>query len=615
MVWPVLFLALTMTVWAQTGSRYALVIGNGNYSNVGKLANPENDARDVAAALQRLGYQVDLRINLAYLPMIDAVDAYTAKLSARPQNEGFFWFAGHGIQIRDENYLLPVDVTVTSESRVQGTSYSLNRLLGAFDEAHNKVNIVIVDACRNNPLPATTRRSSTRGLAVINDVPADLFVMFSTAPGETAIDGQGKRNSPFAEAFLKNIESKEGLLYMAADVMRDTATLTENMQQPFFRGSIVSEKYYSLNRGGTPQAQAAPPAPRPAPQWGEEVIETGNLTVSTITAGTLEIRQGSEVIGSRSISAGARLPINNLAVGTYTVRIRYSGGRTEEKTITVKKDGTVAAAFDYQAPAVASGPTVSPPLAVTPQQTPASRPPERPVSDGFVRINGGTFMMGSPASEVGRDSDEVQHQVTVSSFYMGKYEVTQKEYAALMGTNPSNFKGDNLPVEKVSWFNAVEYCNARSRKEGLTPAYTVSGTNVTWNRSANGYRLPTEAEWEYACRAGTTTPYSSGSSVDAAGWYWNNSGRKTHPVGTKQANAWGLYDLHGNVWEWCWDWYGGYSSGSQTDPVGASSGTNRVVRGGSWDYDGQNLRSALRNNDTPSIRYNFLGFRLARPGL
>jgi len=234
---------------------------------------------------------------------------------------------------------------------------------------------------------------------------------------------------------------------------------------------------------------------------------------------------------------------------------------------------------------------------------------------GFVRIQGGTFTMGSPANEPYRKGDEgPQHQVTVGSFYMGKYEVTQKEYQEIMGTNPSNFKGDNLPVERVSWYDAIEYCNRRSQKEGLTPAYTINGNNVTWNRGANGYRLPTEAEWEYACRAGTTSAYNTGANIsDNTGWYYDNSGSKTHPVGQKPANVWGLYDMHGNVWEWCWDWYGNYSSGSQTDPVGASSGTSRVVRGGSWAGDAENVRSANRFSNSPGYRYFNLGFRLVRP--
>jgi formylglycine-generating enzyme required for sulfatase activity len=238
--------------------------------------------------------------------------------------------------------------------------------------------------------------------------------------------------------------------------------------------------------------------------------------------------------------------------------------------------------------------------------------PVNPATDDFVRINGGTFTMGRPGTEPGGPSYVYpQHQVTVSAFYMGKYEVTQKEYQALMGNNPSHFKGDNLPVEQVSWFDAAAYCNARSRKEGLSPAYTINGESVTWSRSANGYRLPTEAEWEYACRAGTTTPYYTGSSADAAGWH---SGDKTHPVGQKQPNPWGLYDMSGNVSEWCWDWLSSsYPSGAQTDPIGASSGSHRVLRGGSWHYSDVSIRSDSKQGSVPSNRHNDTGFRLVRP--
>jgi formylglycine-generating enzyme required for sulfatase activity len=217
---------------------------------------------------------------------------------------------------------------------------------------------------------------------------------------------------------------------------------------------------------------------------------------------------------------------------------------------------------------------------------------------------------------------------------MGKYQVTQEQYQTVMGTNPSNFtaavSGESgtpgkLPMERVTWFDAIEFCNKLSVLEGLQEVYTISGrtpasgypiTNatVTADWSKNGYRLPTEAEWEYACRAGTTTAYNTGAAIsDNTGWYTANSGSKTHQVGLKPANTWGLYDMHGNVWEWCWDWYGSYSSGAQTDPLGASSGSYRVARGGGWDSSAGDLRSANRLTDNPGNRLNDLGFRLVRP--
>jgi formylglycine-generating enzyme required for sulfatase activity len=232
--------------------------------------------------------------------------------------------------------------------------------------------------------------------------------------------------------------------------------------------------------------------------------------------------------------------------------------------------------------------------------------------------------MGSPSNEAGRGGDEgPQHQVTVSAFYMGKYQVTQKEYESVMGTNPSRFKGANLPVEQVSWYDAVEFCNRLSQLEGLIPTYSGSGNNITCNWNANGYRLPTEAEWEYACRAGTTTPFSTGNNIttDQAnydGRYpYNNNATGTYrgittSVGSFAPNPWGLYDMQGNVREWCWDWYGGYSSGAQTNPRGPVSGTDRVMRGGSCVDYGRDLRSADRDIHYLSDWYYFFGIRLVR---
>ena len=228
----------------------------------------------------------------------------------------------------------------------------------------------------------------------------------------------------------------------------------------------------------------------------------------------------------------------------------------------------------------------------------------------MVKIKAGTFTMGSPEGEKGRDNDEKQHQVTLTKdYWLGKFEVTQAQWQAVMGNNPSNFKGDNRPVEKVSWNDAKEFCSKLNEKyAGKLPA---------------GYKfdLPTEAQWEYACRAGTTTALNNGTNLTdekyncenlaEVAWYdYQNKENQTHPVGQKRPNNWGLYDMHGNVWEWCRDWFASYS-GDATDPVGPSSGSSRVIRGGSWGSGAECCRSANRYNRSPGDRYYDLGFRLA----
>ena len=294
--------------------------------------------------------------------------------------------------------------------------------------------------------------------------------------------------------------------------------------------------------------------------------------------------------------------------------------------------------------AVLAGAMVSCGSQTPPEQSQQSTPPpsssqqgqeEQPqIPENFILVEGGTFSMGSPDSEAWRSDDETQHTVTVSDFYMSAFEVTQAEYQAVIGSNPSAFSGEELPVETVSWLDAIAYCNARSELEGLEPAYTVEGQTVTWNRSANGYRLPTEAEWEYACRAGTQTPFNTETSISADEsnyWghypyliednYFNQSNLETRPgvyrettvaVGSFQPNAWGFYDMHGNAGEWVWDYYGDYPTEAQTDPVGPDSGVLRVNRGGGWNDFAKNLRSAYRATLPQDSAVFNVGFRLVR---
>jgi formylglycine-generating enzyme required for sulfatase activity len=292
-----------------------------------------------------------------------------------------------------------------------------------------------------------------------------------------------------------------------------------------------------------------------------------------------------------------------------------------------------------------------------------------PPVPGMVWIESGTFMMGSLLTEPESRDNEVPHQVTLTQgFYMGKYEVTQGQYAEIMGYNPSYYEygysfydvddnWENYPVDSVTWYDAVEFCNKLSEREGLTPAYTINdrtpatGYPIKWAEveidwDSSGYRLPTEAEWEYACRAGTTTPFNffneetgewgtdtltsglDGQANFAGDWLpYNGSPMGDYleystPVGLYAPNAWGLYDMHGNVEEWCWDWYGSYRGTEMTDPKGAEYNpydyyNHKVLRGGSFESTGDELRSAYRSNhDDPDIWIIYpdcIGFRVVRP--
>ncbi|MFH1422540.1 MAG: SUMF1/EgtB/PvdO family nonheme iron enzyme, partial [Planctomycetota bacterium] len=297
--------------------------------------------------------------------------------------------------------------------------------------------------------------------------------------------------------------------------------------------------------------------------------------------------------GSGSVTASPESPdgyYNEGAVVTLTAAANTdytfsswggdASGTSTTTTVTMDSDKTVAANF------TAAGDIIT-----------------NSIGMQFKLIPAGSFVMGSPDSDMsGANGDEKpQHTVNITrSFYIGIYEVTQAQWREVMGNNPSYFSGDNLPVECVSWDDVQGFITALNNREGVTY-----------------YRLPTEAEWEYACRAGSTTRYCFGDDTGLLGdyaWYWSNSGNTTHPVGTKLPNAWGLYDMHGNVWEWCNDWYGEtyYTSSPANDPQGPASGQYRVLRGGCWSNFVNSCRSAVRYRYWSSYRYFLIGFRLAR---
>ncbi|MBR5241384.1 MAG: SUMF1/EgtB/PvdO family nonheme iron enzyme [Muribaculaceae bacterium] len=289
--------------------------------------------------------------------------------------------------------------------------------------------------------------------------------------------------------------------------------------------------------------------------------------------------------------------IKNILIGKRSITLKKEGYETLTKNVTIEEGKVQPEKLTLQKK------TEQQPIAVTqPKENKTTTKDFTETIKGLnlqmVYVEGGTFTMGA-TSEQGsdaRDDEKPSHKVTLSSYYIGKYEVTQAQWRAIMGKNPSYFTGDNNPVEMVRWYEAQEFCKKLSELTGKK------------------YRLPTEAEWEYAARGGKKSKgykYSGSNNIEDVAWYTSNSGSKTHPVGQKQPNELGIYDMSGNVNEWCYDWYDSYTSLPQTDPTGAASGSYRVNRGGSWSYYAYGCRVSNRSNSYPDYRYYYMGLRIA----
>ena len=284
--------------------------------------------------------------------------------------------------------------------------------------------------------------------------------------------------------------------------------------------------------------------------------------------------------------------VSELLIGTHKIRLEKDGYDQQEKTVQIAENQESMLDFTLTK-TVAKAPVVP----AVPQGGAVETITVKGVSFNMIKVQGGTFTMGATA-EQGSDAESDEkptHQVTLSDYMIGETEVTQELWKAVMGSNPSNFSGTNLPVEGVSWDDCQTFIKKLNQ---------LTGKN---------FRLPTEAEWEYAARGGQKSKgykYAGSNALSDVAWYWDNSSSKTHPVKQKQANELGLYDMSGNVWEWCQDWYGNYGSAAQTNPTGPSSGSYRVIRGGSWSDSASSCRVAYRNIYSPGIRISYLGFRV-----
>ena len=589
-----LFFMFVIAVSLSAQDRFALVIGNNSYSGLSSLKNPVNDAVDIAGTLENLGFKVELVQNGNLGAMERAVINLKNKLSVNKNSIGFFYYAGHGVQSGGQNFLIPSGANIADEAFLKTKSLSTQAVMDLLQSAGNNLNMVILDACRDNPF--SWSRSSSRGLSVVGSQPPGSIIVYATSAGSTAKDGTG-RNGMFTTELLKHLKTP-GI--DVTEVFRLTGAGVRDASGGSQIPAVYNQYFDKIYLAGTGSAAVRTPG------FTEEAAKYGSVKVSVVGAGTVYV----DGVRMGAISANRSATLSDITTGTHQLEIRY-GSKTERKSVTVNEGRITSAGFTW---------VDSSTVAVGTRDSSSDTGPE----DGFIFVQGGTFEMGSTSGDT---YEEPVHSVTISSFYMSSYEVTQKEWHNIMGTSVSQQRdkanpeysmageGNNNPMYFVSWYDAVEYCNALSREEGLTPVYNGSGGNIKMNINANGYRLPTEAEWEYAARGGNSSPaytYAGSNNIGQVAWYKDNSGGLSHPVGGKQANELGLYDMTGNVWEWCWDRNGNYSSGNLTDPTGEPSGAYRVLRGSSWLNDATFSRTTNRSGDIRSIRGSFLGFRLVR---
>jgi formylglycine-generating enzyme required for sulfatase activity len=604
------FIALSMlwssSAMAADNQRAALIIGNATYQS-SPLANPANDANDMASLLKKLGFHVTKLTNASRRDMEEAINDFGRRL--RKGGTGLFYFAGHGVQIEGINYLVPIGSRIETEGDVNFEAVNANRVLSKMQDAGNPLNMVFLDACRNNPF-ARMFRSAQQGLAPM-DAPKGSLVAFATAPGDTAADGRG-RNGVFTKHLLRHIpqaglEIGPMMRQVRAGVQADTG----EKQTPFEVSSLTGSFYFNTASGAPstptlpPPSVTLPPQPPGATTSGigdyEAVLEKRQAAMDKWTAWqdvmASEFEKAETLCQKPLLRPMEKADIWGRFLANYGDGNPYSD-RDEVLRERAQNEQSKWASQKGQMLAMGSRP-----------KTTGNKLFTNSIGMNFVYIEPGTFNMGSPSNEPGRYGGETQYRVTLTrGYYVQATEVTQGQWKAVIGSNPSRSTncGDDCPVEQVSWNDVQDFIKKLNQKEG-----------------GDRYRLPTEAEWEYAARAGTDTPFSTGNclSTNQANFRGEQPlsncpkgqyREKTISVGSFSPNAWGLYDMHGNVWEWCQDWKGAYPLGHVEDPKGPREGTYRVGRGGGWDCSPSECRSANRVSFGPLTRSSGLGFRLLR---
>lgn len=567
LAFSLLFLTINCNAATELQKRVALVIGNSDYKSLPKLKNPLNDASDMADKLKTFGFDVDLLTNANQRTIEDAISRLGKKLSQK-NAVGLFYFAGHGVQVDGINYLIPVGANLHTAADVPFEAINAGRVLKHMEQAENNLNLIILDACRDNTLPSS-KRSGTKGLAKMS-APTGSLILYATSPGKSALDGEaGERNGMFTGKLLE-VMNEPGL--SVYEVFKKTAKAVHiasgSYQTPYIEGAILDDFSF------------LPKVPKT----------------------TLTLKTSPENTQVRILNIPQKYqPGMALKPGRYHLEVTHPGYQRFIEWIEISNEEAIYSVVleaedltdNYKNQ---SGKTSNSPIAFN----------DPDIDMVFVTIEPGCFYMGS---DRGEDDEKPVHRVCLTKAYdIGQYEVTQSQWHKVMGNNPSRFKGDQRPVEQVSWNDVQQFIQTLNQK------------------SAHQYRLPTEAEWEYAALAGNQTRYPWGNQIyckkasfdggKGSSCYYKtgNNYRGTQPSGSYQPNAFGIYDTVGNVWEWVHDWYDNdyYLNSPTNDPKGPASGTIRVSRGGSWGSNARSSRSSSRFFFSPVSHSSQLGFRLVR---
>ncbi len=622
--------------------RIALVIGNGDYKT-NPLSNPVNDAHLMADNLKKLGFEVILKTDASQQIMDDAIEQLGRKLEQG--GVGLFFYAGHAMQSKGRNYLIPVGSRLQREKDLKYKAVDSGMVLDEMSNAHNGLNIVIFDACRDNPLSRKFRTAS-RGLSRLDNTLTGLLLAYSTAPGTVASDGDGK-NSPYTKALVKAMNQPGLPLEMVfKETLKQVKKTTRGKQIPWFNSSVEGDFYFIESQNNLQTAVQVASAELdtadshehefwndvksdPSKEMYEAYLENypdGHYTpivqikLKKLLIRTSQLQEKTGKVTIRSNVYNDKVMINGEARGSTRLDLTLKAG---PYAVEVSKAGYETWVHNMQVQS-GSEQVIYARLMRQENSLPASRPDsssyltsyhtsgsntieERVTGMELIKVPSGCFQMGSNKGDF--DEKPVHKVCITQDYYLGKYEVTQGQWQAIMGNNPSRFKkGRHHPVEDVSWNDVQTFIRKLNARTG------------------HRYRLPTEAEWEYACRSGgKNQTYCGGNNLSSYGWYGEDWDKGHHSVGGKSPNALGLYDMSGNVYEWVQDWhvYDYYKNSPTDNPMGPADGSSRVARGGNWHGSGpdsrrrtghnaRKSRAVNRSGFRPDLRFNDMGFRLAR---